>query len=149
VDIGLVGLGRMGSKARRLARGGVRVIGFDPDERARRSLADTIVEARSLRDLVDALPVPRVIGLMVPAGEVTQRTVDDLAALLAAQHPIASWTVQRPSPESAARAGHAGAGPVARADGALLEPARRRLRQPVARDDAQGLRRPRRCQCRR
>ncbi|HEX5314498.1 MAG TPA: decarboxylating 6-phosphogluconate dehydrogenase [Gammaproteobacteria bacterium] len=84
MDIGLVGLGRMGGNmARRLARGGVRVIGFDPDERVRRSLADDIVEARSLHDVVDALTAPRIVWLMVPAGDVTQRTVDELAALLA------------------------------------------------------------------
>jgi 6-phosphogluconate dehydrogenase len=85
MDIGLVGLGRMGANmARRLARGGVRVIGFDPDESVRRVLAaESIVEARSLRELVDGLPAPRVVWLMVPAGDVTQRAIDDLAVLLA------------------------------------------------------------------
>ncbi len=84
LDIGLVGLGRMGGNmARRLARGGVRVVGFDPDLRVRRSLGDDIVEARSLQDIVDALAAPRIVWLMVPAGDVTQRTVDELAALLA------------------------------------------------------------------
>jgi len=84
LDIGLVGLGRMGGNmARRLAHGGVRVIGFDPDERVRRSLGDDIVDARSLDDVVDALTAPRIVWLMVPAGDVTQRTVDELAALLA------------------------------------------------------------------
>jgi 6-phosphogluconate dehydrogenase len=49
MNIGIVGLGRMGANmARRLARGGVRVTGFDPDEAVRRSLAaESIAEARS------------------------------------------------------------------------------------------------------
>ena len=69
--------------ARRLARGCVRVVGFDPDERVRRSLGDDIVEARSLKDVVEALAAPRIVWMMVPAGDVTQRTVDELAALFA------------------------------------------------------------------
>ena len=60
--------------ARRLARGCVRVVGFDPDERVRRSLGD---------DIVEALAAPRIVWMMVPAGDVTQRTVDELAALFA------------------------------------------------------------------
>src|SRR5690348_888638 len=85
MNIGLVGLGRMGGiMARRLARGGVRVIGFDPDVAVRRSLAtEGVVDAPSLRELVAGLPAPRVVWLMVPAGDVTERTIDDLVTLLA------------------------------------------------------------------
>jgi 6-phosphogluconate dehydrogenase len=85
MDIGIVGLGRMGGNmARRLARGGVRVTGFDPDADVRRALAaEGIAEAASLADLVAALSAPRVVWLMVPAGETTQRTIDELATLVA------------------------------------------------------------------
>jgi 6-phosphogluconate dehydrogenase len=85
MNIGIVGLGRMGANmARRLARGGVRVTGFDPDEGVRRSLAaESISGVGSLADLVEQLPAPRVVWLMVPAGAATQQAVDDLAALLA------------------------------------------------------------------
>jgi len=85
MDIGIVGLGRMGGNmARRLARGGVRVSGFDPDSQVRRALAaDAIGEADSLAALVRALPAPRVIWLMIPAGDPTQRALDELAGLLA------------------------------------------------------------------
>jgi len=85
MDIGIVGLGRMGGNmARRLARGGVRVIGFDPDPDVRRALAaDAIGEAPSLAALAHALPAPRVIWLMVPAGEPTRHAVDELAGMLA------------------------------------------------------------------
>jgi len=57
MNIGIVGLGRMGANmARRLARGGVRVTGFDPDEGVRRSLAaESISGVGSLADL--ACPV--------------------------------------------------------------------------------------------
>jgi 6-phosphogluconate dehydrogenase len=85
MNIGMVGLGRMGANmARRLARGGVRVTGFDPDEGVRRSLAaESINGVGSLADLVEQLPAPRVVWLMVPAGAPTQQAIDDLAALLA------------------------------------------------------------------
>jgi 6-phosphogluconate dehydrogenase len=85
LHLGIVGLGRMGGNmARRLARAGVRVIGFDPDERARQALvAESIGEARSLAALVAALAPPRELWLMVPAGDVTERTLDALAPLLA------------------------------------------------------------------
>ena len=50
MDIGIVGLGRMGGNmARRLARGGVRVTGFDPDPNARGALAADSVTGNSLR----------------------------------------------------------------------------------------------------
>jgi len=85
MDIGIVGLGRMGaSMARRLARGGVRVVGYDGDAATARSLAgDGIAEAASLADLVAALPQPRVVWTMVPAGDATERVVDTLATALA------------------------------------------------------------------
>jgi len=85
MNIGIVGLGRMGANmARRLARGGARVTGFDPDEGVRRLLAaESIAEADSLADLVEQLPAPRVVWLMVPAGAVTQQAIDALAELLA------------------------------------------------------------------
>jgi 6-phosphogluconate dehydrogenase len=85
MNIGIVGLGRMGANmARRLARGGVRVTGFDPDEGVRRSLAaESINGVGSLADLVEQLPAPRVVWLMVPAGAPTQQAIDDLAAVLA------------------------------------------------------------------
>ena len=92
MQIGMVGLGRMGSNmARRLAGGGIEVIGFDPDAQARASLAGTegcsVVE--DLTALVHALPAPRIVWLMVPAGEVTEETIAALAPRLAAEDVIA------------------------------------------------------------
>src|SRR5687768_13621409 len=81
MDIGIVGLGRMGGNmARRLARRGVRVVGFDPNPRVRVALAaeGTIEAAASAIALVHALPSPRVVWLMVPAGQTTELVVEDV-----------------------------------------------------------------------
>jgi 6-phosphogluconate dehydrogenase len=91
LHIGMVGLGRMGANmARRLARGGVAVIGFDPDAAARAALAGaercTVVD--DLETLVHTLPAPRVVWLMVPAGERTETTIAELAPRLTAEDVI-------------------------------------------------------------
>jgi 6-phosphogluconate dehydrogenase len=83
--LGLVGLGRMGGNmARRLARGGTRIVGHDATPGAAEKLATdvTIVAVSSLAALVAALPAPRVVWLMVPAGEPTQQSIDTLASHL-------------------------------------------------------------------
>ncbi|HEY7944102.1 MAG TPA: NAD(P)-binding domain-containing protein, partial [Casimicrobiaceae bacterium] len=71
MHIGMVGLGRMGANmARRLAAGGVTVAGFDPAPEARAAFA-AIAQcsaADNLEALVHALPPPRIVWLMVPAG---------------------------------------------------------------------------------
>ena len=89
--IGMVGLGRMGGNmARRLAKGGIEVTGFDPDAAARSALADTpgFTPVEDLAALVHALSTPRVVWLMVPAGELTEETIADLAPRLAAEDII-------------------------------------------------------------
>ena len=81
MNIGIVGLGRMGGNmARRLARGGVRVVGFDPDAGLREGLARerVIDDAASPVGLVRALAAPRVVWLMVPAGSATELVVQDV-----------------------------------------------------------------------
>jgi 6-phosphogluconate dehydrogenase len=85
VELGLVGLGRMGGNmAVRLARAGHRVVGFDPAEPARQAAAaQGIAAVASLSDLVSALAPPRTVWLMVPAGPPTERTVEELAGRLA------------------------------------------------------------------
>jgi len=85
MKIGIVGLGRMGGNmARRLARRGSRVVGFDPDAAARGSVGSESIDAvASLDALVHALPAPRIVWLMVPAGAVTAHTLETRAPLLA------------------------------------------------------------------
>jgi 6-phosphogluconate dehydrogenase len=85
MELGMVGLGRMGANmARRLLRGGHKVVGFDPNEEARRQLEQAGGgSASSLEALVAALPAPRAVWMMVPAGAITDGTVETLSGLLA------------------------------------------------------------------
>ena len=85
MELGMIGLGRMGANmAQRLLRGGHAVVGFDPKAEARAQLErDGGGSADSLQVLVAALPAPRVLWMMVPAGRITDDTMDALAGLLA------------------------------------------------------------------
>ncbi|MYW45172.1 phosphogluconate dehydrogenase (NAD(+)-dependent, decarboxylating), partial [Streptomyces sp. SID161] len=75
MELGLVGLGKMGGNMReRIRRAGHTVIGYDRN-------AD-LADVHSLEELVGKLSGPRVVWVMVPAGEPTQSTVDRLAELL-------------------------------------------------------------------
>jgi 6-phosphogluconate dehydrogenase len=75
MHIGLVGLGRMGGNMReRLRRDGHEVTGYDRDP--------DVSDVGSLAELVEALPSPKVVWVMVPAGGPTQATIDELATLL-------------------------------------------------------------------
>src|SRR5690242_13382517 len=84
MDLGMVGLGRMGGNmAQRLARAGHRVAGFDPSAAARTAAVANGVDARdSLETLVAALDAPRAVWLMVPAGAAVDSTLDALTPLL-------------------------------------------------------------------
>src|SRR6185312_5243308 len=84
MELGLVGLGRMGSNmARRLERGGHKCVVFDLDaESVRRLVAEGAVGASSVEDLVGRLQKPRVVWVMVPAGKPTENTVQALAAAM-------------------------------------------------------------------
>ncbi|MFE7170991.1 phosphogluconate dehydrogenase (NAD(+)-dependent, decarboxylating) [Streptomyces sp. NPDC057616] len=75
MQLGLIGLGKMGGNMReRIRRAGHTVIGYDrnPD----------VSDAESLADLVSRLEAPRVVWVMVPAGAATQSVVDELGGLL-------------------------------------------------------------------
>lgn len=77
MQIGMIGLGRMGAKmADRLRAGGHDVVGFDPHSDA--------TDVPTLAALVEALRPPRAVWIMVPAGDPTRETVARLAELLAA-----------------------------------------------------------------
>jgi 6-phosphogluconate dehydrogenase len=85
MELGMIGLGRMGGNmAQRLLRDGHKVVGFDPNADARKALeGEGGGSADSLQALVAALSTPRVLWMMVPAGKITDATVDALAGLLA------------------------------------------------------------------
>ena len=75
MDIGLIGLGKMGGNMReRLRRAGHTVVGYDrnPDVR----------DADSIEDMVQKLPSPKVVWVMVPAGDPTRDTVKALKEIL-------------------------------------------------------------------
>ena len=85
MDLAIVGLGRMGGNmARRLHRAGHRVVAFNrsPDK-TNEIVAEGLEGAFSPQDVVKALPSPRIIWLMVPAGDATEATMEEFAALLA------------------------------------------------------------------
>jgi 6-phosphogluconate dehydrogenase len=84
MELGMVGLGRMGANmARRLMRDGHRCVVFDLNADAVSALAAEGAEAASsLEDLASKLGAPRSVWVMVPAGEITEKTVEDVAAVL-------------------------------------------------------------------
>jgi len=90
MQIGIVGLGRMGANiARRLMRHGHECVVFDANLDA--SLALGREGARSsaaLQDLVKRLKAPRTVWLMLPAGDVTAKAVEDLAGLMGERDTI-------------------------------------------------------------
>jgi 6-phosphogluconate dehydrogenase len=90
MQIAMIGLGRMGANmAQRLLRGGHEVVGFDPAEAARKGIEEKGAQsAASLETLVAKLKAPRVVWLMVPAGAITDSTIDALTPLLAAGDSI-------------------------------------------------------------
>ncbi len=84
MKIGMVGLGRMGGNMTvRLIRFGHEVVAFDPNADARATAGAAGAEpAASLQELVSALEPPRTVWLMVPAGPVTESTIEALIPLL-------------------------------------------------------------------
>ena len=75
MQLGLIGLGKMGGNMReRLRRAGHEVVGFDHNPE--------VSDVDSLERLVGALTAPRVVWVMVPAGEPTRETVKTLGGLL-------------------------------------------------------------------
>lgn len=77
MQMGLIGLGRMGANMRERIRGaGHDVVGFDP--------GTTSSDVESLQELVARLATPRVVWVMVPAGEPTRTVIEQLSHLLGA-----------------------------------------------------------------
>jgi 6-phosphogluconate dehydrogenase len=75
MELGLIGLGKMGGNMReRLRRAGHTVVGYDrnPD----------VSDADSIEAMVEALPSPKVVWVMVPSGDPTRETVKTLGGLL-------------------------------------------------------------------
>jgi 6-phosphogluconate dehydrogenase len=90
MQLGIIGLGRMGGNiCRRLMKAGHHCAVFDANAKPREVLAkEGATAVRSLEDLVKALDEkPRAVWMMLPAGRITEETVEHLGGLLA-QHDI-------------------------------------------------------------
>jgi 6-phosphogluconate dehydrogenase len=75
MHIGLVGLGKMGARMRaRLEKNGIEVTGYDTNR--------DVSDVATLQELAEALPAPRLVWVMVPAGKITQNVIGDLARIL-------------------------------------------------------------------
>jgi 6-phosphogluconate dehydrogenase len=84
MQIGMIGLGRMGANmVRRLMRGGHHCVVFDvnPDN-VQRLTGEGAFGASSIDDLIGRLTKPRIVWVMVPAGDATEATVESLAQRL-------------------------------------------------------------------
>ena len=73
----MIGLGRMGGNMyKRLSEAGIKVTGYDRDP--------AVSDVASVQELVEALPAPRIVWVMVPSGEITRNAVSELGNLLSA-----------------------------------------------------------------
>lgn len=71
----MIGLGRMGGNMyKRLSEAGIKVTGYDRDP--------AVSDVASVAELVEALPAPRIVWVMVPSGDITRGTVEELGNLL-------------------------------------------------------------------
>ncbi|WP_375411673.1 phosphogluconate dehydrogenase (NAD(+)-dependent, decarboxylating) [uncultured Bradyrhizobium sp.] len=84
MQLGMIGLGRMGGNiVRRLMKNGHRTVVYDKDPKAVATIAaDGAVGTATLEKLVDELDRPRTVWVMLPAGRITEETIDALSNLL-------------------------------------------------------------------
>ncbi|MDO9397583.1 MAG: NAD(P)-binding domain-containing protein, partial [Herbiconiux sp.] len=75
MNIGLIGLGKMGNNMRaRLKKAGIDVVGYDTNP--------AVSDVPDLPALAAALPVPRIVWVMVPAGAITDSVITNLSEVL-------------------------------------------------------------------
>lgn len=84
MQLGMIGLGRMGGNiVRRLMKNGHSAVAFDKDPKAVAALAaDGALGAETLEDFVARLAKPRTAWVMLPAGQITEATIDALTNLM-------------------------------------------------------------------
>ena len=84
MNIGLVGLGKMGyNLALNMKDQGFNVIATDVNEaQVNEAKKAGITVVNDYQALVDALPTPRVVWLMVPAGKIVESVIDQFSHLL-------------------------------------------------------------------
>ena len=87
MQLGMIGLGRMGANiARRVAAGGHECVVYDHDTTAVKALAseERTTGVYSVAELAEKMSTPRVVWVMVPAGTITQTVIEGLADTLEA-----------------------------------------------------------------
>ena len=85
MDIAMIGLGKMGGNmARRLAKGGHRVVGINRAREVTDQIAAEVgmAPAYTTQEVIAKLPSPRVCWVMVPAGAATDEAIDELAGMM-------------------------------------------------------------------
>ena len=79
MKLAMIGLGRMGANmARRLCRANIEVVGFNRSQDIVKQLADEegLLPATSIDDVISQLPTPRIVWLMLPAGDITEQHIE-------------------------------------------------------------------------
>ena len=85
MKLGIAGLGKMGANmARRLRRGGIDVVAFNRSAEVTDALVAEVgvTASYTLEQLIKDLPLPRVLWLMLPAGDVTEQVINQALPLL-------------------------------------------------------------------
>jgi 6-phosphogluconate dehydrogenase len=86
MEIGIIGLGRMGANiARRLARNGHTVVVYNRTKEKAYALAKeerNITPVSTIEEMVKKLSQPRAVWVMVPSGDATEKMIDDLLGVL-------------------------------------------------------------------
>ena len=85
MNLGIAGLGKMGANmARRLRRGGIDVVAFNRSAEVTDALVAEVgvTASYTLEQLIKDLPLPRVLWLMLPAGDVTEQVINQALPLL-------------------------------------------------------------------
>jgi 6-phosphogluconate dehydrogenase len=90
VELAIVGLGRMGGNmARRLHQAGIRVVAYNRSrDKTEEIMGEGLEGGFTPAEVIAMLAPPRVVWLMVPAGEPTEQTMEEFAALLSAGDTI-------------------------------------------------------------
>ena len=85
MKIAMIGLGKMGGNmAARLIRNGHSVVGYDTNPEVVRELQKTenLIPSSSVKDAISKLDDQKIIWMMLPAGEITEKQIADLIPLL-------------------------------------------------------------------
>lgn len=85
MQLAMIGLGKMGANmARRLARGGIQVVGYNRSREIVDTLAkeEGIIATTSISDAIAKLSAPKIVWLMLPSGDTTEQYIQEVADLL-------------------------------------------------------------------